>query len=71
MDEALYAITLGAAYTLKLDGEIGSIETGKRADFAILEGDPETVGVENLKDVKVWGTVLGGEIFAASELSKD
>jgi len=71
VDEALYAITLGAAYTLKLDGEIGSIETGKRADFAILEGDPETVGGENLKDVKVWGTVLGGEIFAASELSKD
>ncbi len=71
VDEALYAITLGAAYTLKLDGEIGSIETGKRADFAILEGDPETVGGENLKDVKVWGTVLGGEIFAASELSKN
>ena len=29
IDEALYAITLGAAYTLKLDGEIGSIEAGK------------------------------------------
>ena len=35
--EALRAVTLGAAYTLKLDAEIGSIETGKRADFAVLE----------------------------------
>ena len=68
VDEALYAITLGAAYTLKLDGEIGSIETGKRADFAILEDDPEEIGGENLKDVRVWGTVQHGRIFAASEL---
>lgn len=66
--EALYAITLGAAYTLKLDGEVGSIETGKRADFAVLEDDPETIGADRIKDVKVWGTVQGGRIFAASEL---
>jgi len=39
-DEALYAITLGAAYTLRLDSEIGSIEAGKQADFAVLESDP-------------------------------
>ncbi len=68
VDEALYAITLGAAYTLKLDGEVGSIETGKRADFAILEDDPETVGGESLKDVGVWGTVQDGRVFPASEL---
>ncbi len=68
LDEALYAITLGAAYTLKLDGEVGSIETGKRADFAVLEDDPEAVGGEKLKDVKVWGTVQGGRVFAADDL---
>jgi len=65
---ALRAITLGAAYTLKLDGEIGSIETGKRADFAVLEDDPEEIGAEKLKDVGVWGTVLGGRIFPAAEI---
>ncbi len=69
VDQALYAITLGAAYTLKLDGEVGSIETGKRADLAILEDDPETVGADKLKDVKVWGTMLGGKVFAANEQS--
>lgn len=62
VDEALYAITLGAAYTLKLDGEIGSIETGKRADFAILGDDPTAVDPAELKDVPVLGTVYGGDL---------
>jgi len=68
VDEALYAITLGAAYTLKLDGEIGSIETGKRADFAVLEDDPEETDPTKLKDVKVWGTVQDGRIFPAVDI---
>jgi len=67
IDEALYAITMGAAYTLKLDSEIGSIEKGKRADFAILEQDPTEVDIKNLKDIEVWGTVQDGRVFPASE----
>ena len=59
-EEALYAITLGAAYTLKLDHEIGSIEAGKRADFAILGEDPTKAAA--LKDVEVLGTVLSGAL---------
>ena len=55
-------ITLGAAYTLKLDDEIGSIECGKRADFAVLGDDPTSVDPAALKDVPVLGTVLGGNI---------
>ena len=65
VEDALYAITLGAAYTLKLDGEVGSIEAGKHADFAVLEDDPTEIGGENLKDVRVWGTVQGGRVFEA------
>ncbi|MEL6234308.1 MAG: amidohydrolase [Pseudomonadota bacterium] len=61
--EALRAITLGAAYTLKLDGEIGSIETGKRADFAVLGEDPTAIDPAALKDVPVLGTVSGGRVF--------
>lgn len=68
VEDALYAITIGAAYTLKLDAEIGSIETGKRADFAVLEDDPEDIGADKLKDVRVWGTVQDGRIFAAADL---
>ena len=68
VDDALRTITLGAAYTLKLDGEIGSIEAGKQADFAVLKEDPTQVDPMALKDVGVWGTVLGGRVFAASKI---
>ena len=63
--EALYAVTLGAAFTLKMDHEIGSIETGKRADFAILGDDPTAVDPVALKDVPVLGTVLDGRVHLA------
>ncbi|NRB16354.1 MAG: amidohydrolase [Rhodobacteraceae bacterium] len=62
VDEALYAITLGAAYSLKMEAEIGSIETGKIADFAILGADPTAVDAQDLKDVPVLGTVSGGVV---------
>ena len=68
VDDALRTITLGAAYTLKIDDEVGSIETGKRADFAVLEDDPTDIGAENFKDIRVWGTVQGGRIFAAKDI---
>jgi len=63
--DALRAITLGAAGTLHLDGEIGSIEVGKRADFAVLADDPSSVPPEALKDVRVVGTMVGGVPFDA------
>ena len=62
VEEALKAITIGPAYTLKLDSEVGSIETGKWADFAVLEDDPLTVDPVNLKDIEIWGTVLAGTV---------
>ncbi len=67
LDEALQAITLGAAYTLHMDDEIGSIEVGKRADFAVLESDPTEAGAD-LRNISVWGTVQGGRLFCAEDL---
>lgn len=61
--EALRAITLGAAYTLKLDHLVGSIEAGKLADFAVLDEDPLAIEPMRLKDVTVSATVLGGRVF--------
>ena len=37
---ALHAATLSAAALLRLDGELGSIEPGKRADVVVVAGDP-------------------------------
>ena len=63
--EALEACTLGAAYQLRLDHDIGSLEAGKLADFAVLEKDPFEVSPEELKDIPVWGTVVGGTAHVA------
>jgi predicted amidohydrolase YtcJ len=65
VEQALSAITIGAAYTLKLDHLVGSIECGKFADFAVLEDDPLAVAAAALKDVPVWGTVIGGVVKQA------
>jgi predicted amidohydrolase YtcJ len=61
--DALRAITLGAAYTLKLDHLVGSIEVGKFADFAVLDEGPLAVAPERLKDIRVDATVRGGAVF--------
>ena len=63
--DALHAATIGAAYQLKVDHLIGSIEAGKFADFAVLSDDPLTVDPVTLKDIVVWGTVVGGVPFEA------
>lgn len=42
-DEALKTITLHPAQALKLDQRVGSLETGKDADFVILSGEPFSV----------------------------
>ena len=65
--EALRAATISAAYQLHLDHEIGSLEAGKRADFAILEEDPLTVDPMTIRDIGVWGTMLGGVAYPAGE----
>lgn len=62
VEEALKAVTIGPAYTLHMDGEIGSIEVGKKADFAVLEENPLAVDPMKLKDIGIWGTVLGGRL---------
>ncbi|MGM4903837.1 amidohydrolase [Tardiphaga sp. 866_E4_N2_1] len=60
IERALRAITIDAAFVLRLETEVGSIEVGKFADFAILDEDPTTVDIERLKDIPIWGTVLSG-----------
>ncbi|MDX1734086.1 MAG: amidohydrolase [Halioglobus sp.] len=62
-EQALRAVTLDAAHSLRLEHEIGSIEAGKRADFTVLAENPLTVPKMRIKDIAVLGTVLGGRPF--------
>jgi len=63
--DALEAVTLSPAYLLKMDHEVGSLECGKFADFAVLNESPLDVDPIKIKDIKVWGTVMGGKKFPA------
>jgi hypothetical protein len=63
IDQALRAITLDAAFTLGLENEFGSIVSGKKADFTVLETDPYVVGAAALGEIPIWGTVFEGVPF--------
>jgi len=67
--DALHAVTLGAAYVLHMDDQIGSIEAGKSADFAILEQNPLEVDPLHIRDIEVWGTVLSGDVHPAAKMT--
>ena len=60
-EEALKGMTIWAAYANFEEDRKGSIEAGKLADFVILEQDIMTAPVEQLRDIAVAGTYLGGE----------
>ncbi|MCP4380563.1 MAG: amidohydrolase family protein [Hyphomicrobiales bacterium] len=64
-EEALRAITVDAANILGLESDLGSIQSGKLADFAILEADPTEVPIEELKNMPVWGVMFEGEVHKA------
>ncbi|KEI72602.1 amidohydrolase [Endozoicomonas elysicola] len=59
--EAMKAITIDAAYTARLENEIGSIDVGKYANFAVLDQNPYKVDKQDLNDINVMATVYRGE----------
>ena len=69
MEEAMRAITIDAAYVSRQENEIGSIEVGKRANFAVLKQHPYKVAPEDIKDIEVWGTVFDGKTFPVENAS--
>ena len=69
-EEALRGVTIEAAYSLKLEDEIGSIEPGKRANFTILDDSPLAVDRMKIKDVGVWGTVMEGPVIPVAKAGR-
>lgn len=61
--QALYGVTLGAAYSLQKEKQLGSIEAGKIANLTVLEENPLTVEPRTIKDIKIWGTVHEGRLL--------
>jgi len=61
--DALRAVTIEAAYSWRMEDELGSISPGKLANLTVLADDPYTVEPERLDTIAVLGTVYEGRWF--------
>ena len=66
--DALRMVTIDAAASLGVDDRVGSIRAGKLADFTVLAESPLKVDPMKIRDIAVWGVVIGGEKHAAADL---
>jgi predicted amidohydrolase YtcJ len=61
LDEALTIATINGAYASSEENLKGSITAGKLADFVVLERDPHDVDPDQIMNIKVNRTVVGGK----------
>jgi predicted amidohydrolase YtcJ len=61
VDEALKIGTIHGAHASSEEKIKGSIAAGKLADFVVLEKDPHEVNPDEIKDIKINRTVVGGK----------
>lgn len=60
VDEAMRICTMHGAYASFEEHIKGSLSPGKLADFVILEADPQDVDPDEIVDIRVLRTVMGG-----------
>jgi predicted amidohydrolase YtcJ len=66
LEEALRAHTVDAAFALRLDDRIGSIEVGKLADLTVVDGDVWDCSPAELAELPIWLTLLDGRAAHAA-----
>jgi len=61
-EQAIRFYTMNNAYILFRDQQIGSLEAGKLADFAVLDTDILSCPVDAIKDIRVLKTYVDGKL---------
>ncbi len=61
-ETAVRAITINSSYELHQEAETGSLEVGKFADLIVLDRNLFEIPAEEIADIKVLLTVVGGEV---------
>ena len=61
-EEAVRGFTLDAAYAGFMEKSVGSLETGKRADFIVLDQDLFEIEASEIANIRVLQTWLDGEL---------
>ena len=67
VEQALPIMTINSAYALGMDDVIGSLEPGKFADMVIVSENPLRERTNDLKDIKVLMTMVGGKVEFCAE----
>jgi len=65
--QIMKAWTYGGAYNLSREKVLGTLEVGKLADIAILSDNIFTKEIENIKETKVYMTIVDGKIVYKGE----
>jgi predicted amidohydrolase YtcJ len=60
-EQSLYCYTMGSAVVSRVDHLVGSLQTGKKADFIVLDRSPFEVEPEQLPDLKPESVWINGE----------
>lgn len=62
VEQALTAYTVNSAYAGFQEGKLGQLKTGYLADFVVLEQDILNIPSKQIKNVKVFMTVIDGQV---------
>ena len=70
LEDAIRVMTLGGAYSMKKENELGSIEIGKTADMVVLNRNLFEIDPDSIIDSKVVYTIFAGKVVYDAKMPK-